>query len=197
MFSLNIANILTFMRIAAIPVFVVFFYLPYEWRYIVTAGIFALAAITDWLDGYIARTYQQSTKIGAFLDPVADKLMVVVSLILLVEAYGSPLLAVPACIIIAREVAVSALREWMAEIGSRQKVAVSFIGKLKTTAQMCAMVGLLAFPPFASSWVVSLAFFLLYSAVALTVWSMAIYLKAAWPTLTENESVFRVSKSSQ
>lgn len=195
MLSLNIANILTFMRIAAIPVFVVFFYVPYEWRYLVTAGIFALAAITDWLDGYIARTYQQTTKIGAFLDPVADKLMVVVSLILLVEAYSSPILAVPACIIIAREVAVSALREWMAEIGSRKKVAVSFIGKLKTTAQMCAIVGLLVYPPFSKVWVVYLAFFLLYSAVALTVWSMIIYLKAAWPTLTENESLFRVSKS--
>jgi len=192
--SLNIANLLTLLRIGLIPIFVICFYLPFQWHYLATAVVFGLAAITDWLDGYIARRYQQATKFGAFLDPVADKLMVVVSLVLLVEAYASPMLAVPACIIIAREIAVSALREWMAEIGSRNKVAVSYIGKVKTTAQMLAIVGLLAFSPEGDHWVTALSFCMLYVAVALTLWSMFLYLRAAWPTLTEDEFILRVKQ---
>lgn len=194
--QLNIANILTLARIGLIPIFVIFFYLPYSWHYVWTAAIFGLAAITDWLDGYIARKYEQSTKLGAFLDPVADKLMVVVALILLVEEYASPWLAIPACIIIAREVAVSALREWMAEIGSRSQVSVSFIGKAKTMAQMFAIAGLLAFEPDFEFWLVQLSFGLLYTAVALTLWSMVIYMRAAWPMLTANESVIRIDRDS-
>ncbi len=192
--SLNIANILTLMRIGLIPIFVICFYLPYSWHYFVTALIFGVAAITDWFDGYLARKLDQTTKLGAFLDPVADKLMVVVALILLVESYSSLWLAIPTCIIIAREVAVSALREWMAEIGSRNKVAVSFIGKAKTTAQMFAITGLLAYAPDSGHWVILLSYWLLYLAVALTLWSMYIYMRVAWPVLTEGESVFRVKR---
>ena len=192
--DLNIANILTLMRIGLIPIFVICFYLPFGWHYLVTAAIFGLAAITDWFDGYIARKLNQMTKLGAFLDPVADKLMVVVALNLLVESYSTIWLAVPACIIIAREVAVSALREWMAEIGSRSKIAVSFIGKAKTTAQMFAIGGLLAFPPDSGHWVILVSYVLLYLAVALTLWSMFIYLRVAWPILTAEESVFKVRR---
>ena len=193
--TLNIANLLTLIRIGLIPIFVICFYLPFEWRYTATALLFALAAITDWLDGFIARRLQQSTKLGAFMDPVADKLMVVVALVLLVEAYASPLIAIPACIIVAREVAVSALREWMAEMGSRGVVAVSYIGKVKTTAQMGAIVGLLAFPADVYHGGVMVSLLLLYLAVAFTIWSMILYLKAAWPVLIENETILWVERA--
>ena len=129
-----------------IPIFVVVFYLPYEWRYLVSAAIFALAAVTDWLDGYLARRLNQSTPFGAFLDPVADKLMVAVALTVLIEEHHSFLLTLPATVIICREIVISALREWMAEMGKRASVAVSYIGKIKTTAQMGSIIMLLAFP---------------------------------------------------
>ena len=144
---MNLPNILTLSRIIMIPVFVVIFYLPVGWSYLVSAAIFGLAAATDWLDGYLARKLDQSTPFGAFLDPVADKLMVAVALAVLIEEHSAILLTIPATVIIGREIVISALREWMAEIGSRASVAVSYIGKIKTTAQMAAIVGLLAFPP--------------------------------------------------
>lgn len=178
---MNVPNILTLSRIVMIPVFVVIFYLPVEWRYVVSAAIFALAGATDWLDGYLARKLDQSTPFGAFLDPVADKLMVAVALTVLVEEHHSAVLTLPAVIIIGREIVISALREWMAEMGSRASVAVSYIGKVKTTAQMVAIVMLLAFPP-GVAWA-SVGTVLLYLAAALTLWSMVLYLKAAWPDL--------------
>lgn len=178
---MNLPNILTLSRIVMIPVFVVVFYLPVEWRYVVSAAIFAFAGATDWLDGYLARKLDQSTPFGAFLDPVADKLMVAVALTVLVEEHHSVLLTLPAVIIIGREIVISALREWMAEIGSRASVAVSYIGKVKTTAQMGAIVMLLAFPPGVTWSYVGAA--LLYIAAVLTLWSMVLYLKAAWPDL--------------
>ena len=196
MSQLNYANILTIARVVAIPVFILCFYLPFDWRYELTAIIFASAAITDWLDGYIARKYEQSTKFGAFLDPVADKLMVVVALVLLVESYASALLAIPAIVIIAREVAISALREWMAGEGSAGAVSVNLIGKIKTTFQFCAIVGLLMFSPTESSWVKQLAWLLLYGSVAFTIWSMVIYLRAALPQLMADEPIlFMKSRS--
>jgi len=182
---MNLPNILTLSRIVMIPVFVGIFYLPFGWSYLASAVIFALAAITDWVDGYLARKLDQSTPFGAFLDPVADKLMVAVALAVLIEEYANVLLTIPAVIIIGREVVISALREWMAEVGSRASVAVSFIGKIKTTAQMVAIVGLLAFPP-GQFWAY-VAIGLLYLAAALTLWSMVLYLKAASKDLFPEE----------
>lgn len=178
---MNVPNILTLSRIMMIPVFVVVFYLPVEWRYLVASAIFSLAALTDWLDGYLARKLDQSTPFGAFLDPVADKLMVAVALAVLIEEHAALVLTLPATIIIGREIVISALREWMAEMGSRRSVAVSYIGKIKTTAQMAAIIGLLAFPPGVVQSDISIA--LLYVAAVLTLWSMWLYLKAAWPDL--------------
>ena len=180
---MTLANQLTLLRVILIPLFVAVFYLPFIWRYPLSAAIFGLAALTDWLDGYIARKYNQTTAFGAFLDPVADKLMVVVALVLLVEVHASPWFAIPATVIICREIVVSALREWMAELGKRASVAVSYIGKFKTTAQMAAIIVLLLFEPFKHQILTGIGYLLLYIAATLTLWSMILYLKAAWPEL--------------
>ncbi len=185
---MNIPNLLTILRVLLIPVFVLLFYLPFSWSYWAASGVFAFAAATDWLDGYLARLWQQSTPFGAFLDPVADKLMVSVALVLLVEEHHSLWLTLPAVIIISREIVVSALREWMAEIGARAHVAVSNLGKWKTAAQMLALVILLANPPQMSLWV-GFGLFLLLVAAGLTLWSMVQYLLAAWPHLLPDEKV--------
>jgi len=181
---MNIPNMLTLARIVFIPLLVVLFYLPYGWSLPVTAALFGAAAVTDWLDGYLARRWNQSTPFGAFLDPVADKVMVAVALALLVERYEVFWLTLPALVIIGREIVISALREWMAEIGQRKRVAVSWIGKSKTTLQMVALLLLLGFPP--ASHIAGLGVVLLYAAAALTLWSMIQYLKAAWPELTRS-----------
>ncbi len=180
---MNLANQLTFLRIILIPLLVVVFYLPYDWRFLACGSIFSLAAITDWLDGWVARKYNQSTAFGAFLDPVADKLMVSVALVLLVEVHNTPLFAVPAVIIIGREIVISALREWMAELGKRASVAVSMLGKVKTTLQMSSILVLLLDNPADPSILQSIGYVALYIAAILTLWSMIIYLKAAWPDL--------------
>lgn len=175
----SIPNILTLFRIVLIPVFLVVYYLPWEHAHFAGAFIFWLASVTDILDGYLARKLQQSTPFGAFLDPVADKLMVVSALVLLVDNYQSLWIAIPAVIIIGREVLVSALREWMAERGRRGSVAVSNIGKYKTAAQMLALIGLLS-----DLWFfVWPGYLLLYIAVVLTFWSMVEYMRAAWSDL--------------
>lgn len=181
---MTLANQLTLLRIILVPVFVAVFYLPYGWSYPVSALIFALAGVTDWLDGYVARKYNQSTPFGAFLDPVADKLMVAVALVLLVEVHATPWFAIPAVVIVGREIVISALREWMAELGKRASVAVSYIGKIKTTAQIIAIIMLLAFNPQTHPNATFVGFVLLYIAAALTLWSMIMYLKAAWPDLS-------------
>ena len=183
----TIPNILTFLRIILIPVLVVMFYVPSEWSYQISALIFGLAAITDWLDGYLARRLQQTSLFGAFLDPVADKLMVAVALVLLVQDNPSVLFAVPAAIIIGREIVISALREWMAEIGARTKVAVSIVGKIKTTLQMVAILLLLYKIPVGPFPTHIVGVVLLYIAAILTIWSMFVYLKAAWPILSGEE----------
>ena len=183
----TIPNILTLLRIILIPVLVVIFYVPSQWSYQISAVVFGLAAITDWLDGYLARRLQQTSAFGAFLDPVADKLMVAVALVLLVQDNPSELFAVPAAIIIGREIVISALREWMAEIGARTKVAVSIIGKVKTALQMIAILLLLykaSLGPFPTH---TVGVALLYIAAILTLWSMFVYLKAAWPILSRDE----------
>lgn len=180
---MNIPNLLTLLRVALIPVFILLFYLPFAWSYWAAAAVFALAAVTDWFDGYLARRWEQSTPFGAFLDPVADKLMVAVALVLLVEEHANLWLSLPAVIIIGREIVVSALREWMAELGARAQVAVSNMGKWKTAAQMVALVILLGNPPQLTIWV-GLGYMLLIVAAVLTLWSMLQYLLAAWPHLS-------------
>jgi CDP-diacylglycerol--glycerol-3-phosphate 3-phosphatidyltransferase len=177
---LNIPNTITLVRMVLIPVFVLLFYLPFEWRFAASAIVFAIASLTDWLDGYLARRLNQSTPFGAFLDPVADKLMVVFALVLLTESYQTPWFSLPAMVIIGREIVISALREWMANIGSRASVAVSYVGKVKTTFQMIAITGFLLVPPRSDSMLEPVCYVLLYAAALLTLWSMALYLKAAW-----------------
>ncbi|HAJ91262.1 MAG TPA: CDP-diacylglycerol--glycerol-3-phosphate 3-phosphatidyltransferase [Gammaproteobacteria bacterium] len=185
----TIPNILTLLRILLIPVLVVVFYMPGQWSYQLSAAIFGLAAVTDWLDGYLARRWEQTSAFGAFLDPVADKLMVAVALVLLVQDNPSPLFAVPAAIIIGREIVISALREWMAEIGARTKVAVSIVGKVKTTLQMVSILLLLFKVPLGPFPTHAAGVILLYIAAILTLWSMFVYLKAAWPILSGAEDV--------
>lgn len=181
---MKIPNILTLLRIVLIPVFILVYYLPSAWAALASAAIFSLAAITDWFDGYLARRLEQTSPFGAFLDPVADKLMVAAALVMLVETFAEPWITVPAIIIIGREIVISALREWMAEVGNRTRVAVSMVGKVKTTLQMASIILLLAFAPLSTlSWVGVGA---LYGAALLTLWSMALYLKAAWPFLKED-----------
>lgn len=169
-----------------IPCFALIFYLQYPWAPIAAALVFSLAAITDWLDGYLARRLKQTSKLGAFLDPVADKLMVAVVLVILLQAEPSVWLALPTAIIIGREIAVSALREWMAELGVRGKVAVSMLGKVKTFAQMAAIIALILSHAEIFAILKQAGYFLLYLAAALTLWSMVQYLRLAWPELKES-----------
>lgn len=178
----SLPNLLTLMRIVLIPVFVFVFYLPFKYANAVAAGIFAAACFTDWLDGYLARKLKMMSPFGAFLDPVADKLIVSTSLVLLVGAKDINYITIPAIVIVGREIVISALREWMAEIGRRASVTVGYIGKVKTGVQMAALVLLLAFTPAVSWWGV-LGFILLYVSAILTIWSMVVYLAIAWPEL--------------
>ncbi|UVE16059.1 CDP-diacylglycerol--glycerol-3-phosphate 3-phosphatidyltransferase [Pseudomonas sp. LS44] len=180
---MNIPNLITVLRVLLIPIFILLFYMPFAWSHLAASAVFGLAALTDWLDGYLARRLEQSTPFGAFLDPVADKLMVAVALVLLVEEHANFWLTLPAAIIIGREIVISALREWMAELGARAHVAVSNLGKWKTAAQMLALVILLANPALMNAWVLG-GYVLLIVAAALTLWSMLQYLVAAWPHLS-------------
>ena len=187
--EMNIPNSLTVSRMAMIPILVLVFYLPFENHQQVAAGIFALAAITDWFDGYLARKLAQMTEFGAFLDPVADKLMVAVALVLLVEQHNTILFTLAASVIIGREIVVSALREWMAELGQRTSVAVSYIGKVKTFVQMVAIIALLALEPNVHPrWMSLTAYGMVYAAAILTIWSMFVYLKAAWKVIEERQN---------
>jgi cardiolipin synthase (CMP-forming) len=183
---LNIPNILTWLRILLIPLFVATFHLP-GWltpreANVTAALIFGAAALTDWLDGYLARALNQTSPFGAFLDPVADKLMVVAALIVLVKL--DRVHVVIALIIIGREIAISALREWMAKIGQSRRVAVSFLGKLKTMLQMVAIVLLLYHGHIQGISFQHLGSWLIWIAALMTLWSMAYYLKAALPRAT-------------
>lgn len=181
---MGIPNILTLLRIILIPVFILLFYLPFRGSHVLAAIIFIFAAMTDWLDGYLARSLGQVSKLGTFLDPVADKLIVVTALVLLVGDRALPYLAIPAIVIICREIMVSALREWMAEIGQRKRLAVTLLGKIKTTLQMLAIILLLLYKPGTWKGFAGLGYVLLYLAVFLTLWSMCLYLKSAWRDLS-------------
>ena len=182
---LSLPNLLTSLRIFLIPVLVLCFYLlPLDLRYLASAFIFSIASLTDWLDGYLARRMGQMTPFGAFLDPVADKLLVAVALILLVEAHASALLAIPALVIVGREIVVSALREWMSTHSARSGVRVSMVAKVKTGFQMTAIIVLLAQGPDLTAPLVILGYLLLYIAAGLTLWSMWQYLLIAWPDLS-------------
>jgi CDP-diacylglycerol--glycerol-3-phosphate 3-phosphatidyltransferase/cardiolipin synthase len=197
--SFPIANALTLVRILMIPLVAVLFYLPYSWSNPAAAIVFILAALTDWLDGYLARRLGQTSRLGAFLDPVADKLMVAVALVLLVghapenlkffKFNPHTLITLTAAVIIGREITISALREWMAEVGARGKVAVSAVGKLKTIFQMTGLSMMLFrsdvwfLPAF------ELGVYCLVAAAALTLWSMVLYLRAAWPDLMRSGSL--------
>lgn len=180
--TFNIPNTLTWLRIILIPFFLLAFYLPFPYSRVIAAFLFLLAALTDWLDGFLARQLKQSSAFGAFLDPVADKLMVAVALIMLVSQYPTPWMAIPGMVIVCREIVISALREWMAELGKRAVVKVSNIGKIKTVVQMIALLVLIS-QPTEMTHIVMIGFGLMYIAVFLTLWSMLVYLFFAWKVL--------------
>ncbi|NOR70127.1 MAG: CDP-diacylglycerol--glycerol-3-phosphate 3-phosphatidyltransferase [Methylomarinum sp.] len=181
----NLPTNLTFLRIALIPLLAVIFYSPWEYANMVSALIFIFAALTDWLDGYLARKMGLETAFGAFLDPVADKLMVAIVLVLIVQEQDSAALAIAAAVIIGREITIASLREWMAEIGQRATVKVSSLGKWKTTAQMSAITLLLYRDDLLGLPINLMGYWLLYIAAILTLWSMVNYLSAAFVALKE------------
>jgi CDP-diacylglycerol--glycerol-3-phosphate 3-phosphatidyltransferase len=180
---LNFPLVLTLGRVAAIPLVLILFFLPVEHARQYATVVYAAACLTDWFDGWLARRWNQTSKFGAFLDPVADKLMVAVCLVMLLYAEHGGVLAVLVAVIIGREITVSALREWMAELGSRANVAVSWIGKLKTVFQMTS-IGMMIWriETFGVPWY-TVGYWLLFIAAALTLWSMVMYLRAAWPIM--------------
>jgi cardiolipin synthase len=184
----NIPILLTWLRVALIPLVVGVYYLPTHWlhvtdRNLAATVVFIVAAITDWFDGYLARRWNQTSAFGAFLDPVADKLMVAGALLVLVQL--DRVNAIIAFIIIGREITISALREWMAEIGARKSVAVNQLGKIKTAAQMVAIPMLLFHDVLAGINMHLAGEILLWIAGVLTVWSMFYYLRRAWPLIKE------------
>nr|WP_063573923.1 CDP-diacylglycerol--glycerol-3-phosphate 3-phosphatidyltransferase [Luteibacter rhizovicinus] len=198
---INLPPWLTLFRVLLLPVMVVVFSLPFRWSNLGAAAVFVIAGFTDWLDGYLARRMNLTSAFGAFLDPVADKLMVAVTLFLLVQSHPGGwqgvLLAVTASVIVGREISVSALREWMAQIGARSKVKVAFLGKLKTLAQMVALVVLLVQHDTESLASYNIGEALLVLAGILTIWSGLDYLRAAWPSLRgDSEDVKKSEKKS-
>lgn len=187
----NIPILLTWLRIVAIPLMITVYFLPASWaepheRDLVATLIFMAAAITDWADGYLARKLDQTSAFGAFLDPVADKLMVAAALIILVQLGRAD--AIVATIIIGREITISALREWMAKIGAAKNVAVSMLGKIKTAAQMLAIPALLYDAYLFGIDIGLLGNWLIWIAALLTLWSMAYYLRMAWPEIAKRSA---------
>lgn len=186
----NLPIFLTWLRIVAIPLLIAVYYVPDAWLYghsrdLAATVLFCAAAVTDWFDGYLARKLNQTSAFGAFLDPVADKLMVAAALIVLVQLGRTD--AIIATIIIGREITISALREWMAQIGAHKSVAVSMLGKIKTTAQMLSIPMLLFYAPVGGIDVVNAGTWLMYVAAALTLWSMGYYMRMAWPEIVKRE----------
>lgn len=179
----NLPNTLTWLRIGAIPLIVLLFYMPYHWSDPAAGLLFAAAGITDSLDGYFARRLGQTSRLGAFLDPVADKLVVAVALVLLITKDTRALIALTAAVIIGREITISALREWMAEIGERRKVAVSQLGKIKTVLQIVGLTMMLYRIPLLGLPIYGIGVALTELAAAATLISMVAYLRAAWPEL--------------
>ncbi|HET6546466.1 MAG TPA: CDP-diacylglycerol--glycerol-3-phosphate 3-phosphatidyltransferase [Rhodanobacteraceae bacterium] len=181
---LTLPTLITLFRIGLLPVMVIVFYAPFHGANVAAAGIFVAAALTDWLDGWIARRFGMMSAFGAFLDPVADKLMVAVTLFLLVQDNPTPLMAVTSAVIVGREISISALREWMAEIGQRARVKVALLGKVKTVVQIVALVVLLYEHDLESLRMFKVGESLLVIAAGLTIWSALQYLRAAWPALS-------------
>jgi CDP-diacylglycerol--glycerol-3-phosphate 3-phosphatidyltransferase/cardiolipin synthase len=179
--KLNLANFLTLLRIAAIPIVVVCFYSPMEYARPIAAVLFGLAAVTDMIDGWVARRFGQMSRFGEFLDPVADKLMVAITLVMLVQADSGWFEDIIAMIIIGREITISALREWMATIGERANVKVDVTGKIKTTLQMFGIAFMVYQHDFLGLPIYTIGFVLLVLAAIMTIWSMIVYLRAAWP----------------
>jgi CDP-diacylglycerol--glycerol-3-phosphate 3-phosphatidyltransferase/cardiolipin synthase len=186
--KLNLANILTLLRIAAIPIVVICFYSPMPYARPIAAVIFGLAAITDLIDGWVARKYGQTSRFGEFLDPVADKLMVSIVLVMLVQAESGWFEDIIAMIIIGREITISALREWMATIGERANVKVTMAGKVKTALQMFGIAFMVYQNDMFGIPIYTLGFALLVLAAVMTIWSMIIYLRAAWPYIMADET---------
>jgi len=180
---MNLPILLTVLRMAMIPFFVIVYLLPGRWTHVIAAALFGLAAFTDWLDGYLARRLRQATRFGAFLDPVADKLMVVTAVLLLAVQHDNVYFTLPALVIIGRELVIAALREWMAEMNQRGVVAVTSLAKYKTGLQVAAVLVLILFPPDSAFHWVLIGYVLLYAAAALTILSMLSYLRKAWPAL--------------
>ncbi|MBI2307553.1 MAG: CDP-diacylglycerol--glycerol-3-phosphate 3-phosphatidyltransferase [Rhodocyclales bacterium] len=186
----NLPIFLTWLRIVAIPLLIAVYYVPDPWlhghsRDLAATVLFCAAAITDWFDGYLARKLNQTSAFGAFLDPVADKLMVAAALIVLVQLGRADVII--ATIIIGREITISALREWMAQIGAHKSVAVSMVGKIKTTAQMLAIPMLLFYTPIGGLDMKEAGTWLIYIAAVLTLWSMGYYMRMAWPEIVKRE----------
>ena len=175
----SLPNILTMARLVLIPILVIVFYMPWQWSHYFATVIFIIASLTDWLDGYLARKWGQVTLLGAFLDPVADKVLVATCLLLLVGAKEINYITLPAIVIVGREIVISALREWMAEWGKRASVAVGRLGKVKTALQMIALVLLLAFHP-STTFLGVIGVILLYVAALMTIWSMVFYIRIAY-----------------
>ncbi|WP_420465554.1 CDP-diacylglycerol--glycerol-3-phosphate 3-phosphatidyltransferase [Panacagrimonas sp.] len=186
---LTIPNVLTLLRLGVIPIVLGLFYLPWPYAHQYAAALFALAAVTDWVDGWLARQLGQTSKFGAFLDPVADKLLVAVALVMLLYDHPDSVLAVVVAVIIGREITISALREWMAELGARTSVAVGWVGKIKTGFQMVAILLMLWERPTFGLPIYEIGFGLLIVAAVLTVYSMVVYLRAAWPFMKEDHPV--------
>lgn len=182
---MNVANLATVSRIALIPVVIIIYYADWHYANLIAAMAFALASLTDWLDGYLARKLNLTSEFGAFLDPVADKLLVVGVLIMLVSEY--PIILAATIVIIAREILVSALREWMAAQGKREQVAVAFSGKLKTTVQMVAICALLLSNDDFPILILQIGYITTYVAAGLSLWSMGEYFQNAWDVLFPEE----------
>jgi CDP-diacylglycerol---glycerol-3-phosphate 3-phosphatidyltransferase len=181
---MNIALWLTTGRIILIPLFVVIYYLPFAWSHWFAAGVFIFAALTDWLDGLLARRLNLATRLGAFLDPVADKLLVVIALVIIAVQVHQLYMTLPVCVIICRELIVSSLREWMAELGKSAGLKVTMVAKFKTAVQMIALICLLVYRPDFAPWLLWVGTAMMYVAVTLTLWSMGEYIKIAMPDLT-------------
>lgn len=179
----TVPNLLTVFRILLIPVLVVVFYLPFAWTHFAAAAVFILAALTDWADGWVARRFGQYSEFGAFLDPVADKLMISTALFLIVQKDPSVFMALTAAVIVGREITISALREWMAAIGHSGRVKVAWIGKIKTIVQMVAISLLLYWTDLFGLPVYLVGEWLLGLAAVLTLWSGFNYVRAAWPAM--------------
>jgi CDP-diacylglycerol--glycerol-3-phosphate 3-phosphatidyltransferase len=185
--KLNLAIMLTLFRIAAIPAVVICFYSPMPNARPIAAILFGIAAITDFIDGWVARRFGQHSRFGEFLDPVADKLMVAIVLVMLVQAQSGWFEDIIAMIIIGREITISALREWMATIGERANVKVSLSGKVKTTLQMFGIAFMVYQHDLFGIAIYTVGFVLLIAAAVMTIWSMFFYLKAAWPFIMADQ----------